>query len=179
MKIKQQTRGFTIIELLVVATIIAVLVAIGSVSFANAGKSARNSKRKADLETVRQALVLYKSDNAIYPDVSSIQVENKVASTNIRNPLSFLAKMLKVPQVFAAGWTPPPTPNKDDYNEVIVLLVSGGYLSSPTPVDPKSGQQSCGVFTPAECNYKYGGNDTSFTLIAPLEGAVDYTVTSP
>jgi len=65
---KINSKGFTLIELLVVATIIVVLSAIGLVSFSNAGKSARNSKRKADLETVRQALVLYKSENpAGYP----------------------------------------------------------------------------------------------------------------
>jgi len=62
-------RGFTLIELLVVSTIIVILSAIGLVSFANAGQSARDSKRKADLETVRQALVLYRSDssNGTYP----------------------------------------------------------------------------------------------------------------
>lgn len=67
--IKNQS-GFTLIELLVVATIIVVLSAIGLVSFSTAGKSARNSKRKADLETVRQALVLYKSDTGTYPVLS-------------------------------------------------------------------------------------------------------------
>lgn len=70
MKIKKKIQGFTLIELLVVATIIVVLSAIGLVSFSSAGKSARNSKRKADLETVRQALVLYKSDNGTYPVLS-------------------------------------------------------------------------------------------------------------
>lgn len=65
--IVKKKSGFTLIELLVVATILIVLSAIGLVSFTNAGKSARNSKRKADLETVRQALVLYKSDTGSYP----------------------------------------------------------------------------------------------------------------
>jgi prepilin-type N-terminal cleavage/methylation domain-containing protein len=63
----KQKNGFTLIELLVVATIIIILSAIGLVSYSNAGKSARNSKRKSDIETVRQALVLYKSDTGGYP----------------------------------------------------------------------------------------------------------------
>jgi general secretion pathway protein G len=69
MKIKQikQKRGFTLIELLVVITIIAVLSAVGMVMFTNAGKSSRDAKRKADLESIRQALVLYRSDNGCYP----------------------------------------------------------------------------------------------------------------
>jgi len=64
---KKNNKGFTLIELLVASTIIAVLSAIGLVSFINAGKGARDAKRKADLETVRQALVLYRSDNGSYP----------------------------------------------------------------------------------------------------------------
>jgi general secretion pathway protein G len=59
--------GFTLIELLVVMTIIAVLAAIGLVNFTTASKSARDSRRKTDLETVRQALVLYKVQNNFYP----------------------------------------------------------------------------------------------------------------
>ena len=64
---KNKKKGFTLIELLVVATIITILSAIGLVSFVNAGKGARDAKRKADLETVRQALVLYRSDLGSYP----------------------------------------------------------------------------------------------------------------
>lgn len=66
MKKTSGKKGFTLIELLVVSTIIAVLSAIGIASFVNAGKSARDAKRKADLETVRQALVLYRSDKGKY-----------------------------------------------------------------------------------------------------------------
>ena len=64
---KRATTGFTLIELLVVATIIIVLTTIGVVSYRNASIRSRDSKRKADLETVRQALVLYRSEAGIYP----------------------------------------------------------------------------------------------------------------
>lgn len=85
---KRKKNGFTLIELLVVATIIVVLSAIGLVSFTNAGKSARNSKRKSDLETVRQALVLYKSDNGTYPVLSPsshTRYETLVSNTYLGN----------------------------------------------------------------------------------------------
>lgn len=58
------------IELLVVATIIIVLTTIGLVSFRSANQNARNGKRRADLETVRQALVLYRTDEGEYPAAS-------------------------------------------------------------------------------------------------------------
>lgn len=71
MKQNTSQAGFTLIELLVVATIIIVISAIGLVSFTNTGRSARDSKRRADLETVRQALVLYRSEEGAYPDTNS------------------------------------------------------------------------------------------------------------
>ena len=63
----KQQKGFTLIEILVVTTIIAVLAVGAFVSFASAGKSARDSRRKTDLETVRQAMVLYKVETGCYP----------------------------------------------------------------------------------------------------------------
>lgn len=147
--IRQNQKGFTLIELLVVATIIVVLSAIGLVSFSSAGKSARNSKRKADLETVRQALVLYKSDNGEYP--------NGVTGSN--------------------------------YATMIATLSSGNYISDPTPVDPKDGQDSCpsSMVTPitvyaaasSTCGYTYSGTPSTFTLSAPLENEPTYTLTNP
>lgn len=59
--------GFTLIELLVVTTIMIVLMAVGAASFSAAAKSARDAKRRSDVETIRQALVLYKSQYGSYP----------------------------------------------------------------------------------------------------------------
>jgi type II secretory pathway pseudopilin PulG len=59
--------GFTMIELLVVTTIIIMLMAVGLVSYQQLGQRARNARRESDLETVRQALVLYRSENGSYP----------------------------------------------------------------------------------------------------------------
>src|SRR3989344_1793427 len=69
-------QGFTLIELLVVTTIIIVLSTIGLVSYRQAGMSARNAKRKADLETVRQALVLYRTEVGTYPVVAGSSPAN-------------------------------------------------------------------------------------------------------
>ena len=60
--------GYSLIELLVVATIIIILMTIGMVSYRQSSRSGRNAKRKSDLEAVRQALVLYRNDNTGYPD---------------------------------------------------------------------------------------------------------------
>ncbi|MCA9369920.1 MAG: type II secretion system protein [Pseudomonadales bacterium] len=114
----KQQRGFTLIELLVTVTIIAVLMGIGFVSYSNASKASRDSKRMADIEAVRQALALYRSEEGGYP----IAINN-------------------------------------GYVNMVVQLVSGGYLSNPYPVDP-------GATTPYHYSYSVGG---VYCLCADLE----------
>ncbi len=59
--------GFTLIELLVVITIIGILVGIGTVAYTKAQQRGRDSKRKADLKAVQQALETYFQTNNTYP----------------------------------------------------------------------------------------------------------------
>lgn len=61
--------GFTMIELLVAATILAILTTIGMVSFRTASMKSRDGKRQADLSQVQAALELYRSSvgNGQYP----------------------------------------------------------------------------------------------------------------
>ena len=60
-------KGFTLIELLVAMTVAAVLMGLALVSYQSARKSARDAKRKSDLEQIRSALEMYRSDNGKYP----------------------------------------------------------------------------------------------------------------
>lgn len=59
-------RGFTLIELLVVITLIGILMAIALVSYQGTRKTARDGKRKADLEQIRSALEIYRADCGQY-----------------------------------------------------------------------------------------------------------------
>lgn len=60
-------KAFTLIELLVVATIMVLLTSAASVAYTQFGKQSRDAKRKADLEQVRAALEMYRSNENIYP----------------------------------------------------------------------------------------------------------------
>ena len=78
-------QGFTMIELLVVATIIVVLTTIGLVSYSQALQNGRNAKRKTDLEVLRQALVLFKADNGYYPDTDTAGLQSTLGTTYVSN----------------------------------------------------------------------------------------------
>jgi len=64
---KEKKKGFTLIELLVAMTVASVLMGLALVSYQGARKSARDGKRKADLEQIRSALEMYRADKGEYP----------------------------------------------------------------------------------------------------------------
>lgn len=76
----KKQRAFTMIELLVSATIIILLTTAGLVSFSQVSISSRNAKRKADLETMRQSLTLYKQDNSYYANTTTLDFDDLVTS---------------------------------------------------------------------------------------------------
>lgn len=63
--------GFTLIELVVVMTIIMVITAVGMVSFQGASAKSRDGRRKADLEKIRVALEMVRQVGNTYPDASA------------------------------------------------------------------------------------------------------------
>lgn len=63
--------GFSLMELLITVSIIAVLVAIGIASYATINKQSRDAKRKSDIEQIRSALEMYRADNGYYPSTGA------------------------------------------------------------------------------------------------------------
>jgi len=60
--------GFTLIELLVVIAVIGILTSLMVVNFNAARARARDARRKADLDQVKKAALMYFNDNTEYPD---------------------------------------------------------------------------------------------------------------
>lgn len=56
-------RGFTLLELLVVITIIAILIGLASVSYSTAQRKGRNAKRRGDMKAVQNAFEQYYAQN--------------------------------------------------------------------------------------------------------------------
>ncbi len=69
---KNLARGFSLLELLVVLGIIAILVSIATVSYSSAQIRSRDSRRRADLGSMRDALEQYYAVNTfVYPTTCS------------------------------------------------------------------------------------------------------------
>lgn len=64
-------KGFTLIEILISIAIIAILTAVGIVSYVSINKNARDAKRRGDIEQIRSALELYRSDKGYYPSIGN------------------------------------------------------------------------------------------------------------
>jgi len=66
---KSQYKGFTLVELLVVIGVIAILVAVVSISFNSARSKTRDSRRVSDINHIQTALEIYYNRNKSYPTV--------------------------------------------------------------------------------------------------------------
>ncbi len=67
-----KNKGFTLIELMVAISIVAILSAIGLTLFTSVQKSARSAKRMEDLHAISLALEQYKLANGSYPITTNL-----------------------------------------------------------------------------------------------------------
>ena len=88
----RQKVAFTLIELLVVIAIIGILSGLIIVGMSNATNSANDAKRKANIETIRKALMMYQANNGgIYP-IETTQCN--IGPSGISNRCDNLATLL-------------------------------------------------------------------------------------
>lgn len=75
-------KGFTLIELMISITILAIISSIGFVTYTNSQISARDGKRKQDLRSIATALELYYQSNKRFPCPGSDVWNNSSAGGN-------------------------------------------------------------------------------------------------
>ena len=112
--------GFTLIELMVVISIIAILATMGVNSYAVALKRGRDAKRISDIHQIKQALVMYRADKGTYP------AEDKIWIDNAGLPPNYLSAKPVCPKPENAGYVYTPAPDSKTFTLGVQLELSNG-----------------------------------------------------
>lgn len=84
-KTKNLKRGFSLVELMIVVAVMAILATVGFFAYNNFQKTARDSKRKADLKAVSTAVQAYYSESGKYPVPSGATADSHEAANDVSN----------------------------------------------------------------------------------------------
>lgn len=76
---KSTSNAFTLVELVIVIALIGILAVAGGASYTSTLKSARDARRKTDMENIRSALETYRGDTSTYP--TGIQLLDPITPT--------------------------------------------------------------------------------------------------
>jgi type II secretion system protein G len=134
-------KGFTLIELLVVISIIGILLALSIFGLQGARKSARDSKRKADIELIRSGIEIYKADCNVYPTSLGTSLVGDGSTTSCSASNTYIAE---VPEDQLS-----PTQSYRYWSDGITYEICAS-LEDGTGTETCGGSSNCG----ATCNYK-------------------------
>lgn len=145
---KRSLLGFTLIEILVVISIIAVIVTIAIVSYTTINKQSRDTKRKSDLEQLRSSLEMFRSDRGYYPSVG-MGSWTLASGLNTGDPTTGLVS------TYISGVPADPKSSQAYYYTGTSLVGSNYYgycLCAQLEFAPAS-TLTCSPSAPAACNY--------------------------
>ncbi len=134
-------KGFTLIELLVVISIIGILLALSIFGLMGARESARDSKRKADLELVRSGIEIYRADCNVYPISLGTSLTGDGSTTSCSVSNTYIAE---VPEDQLS-----PTQNYRYWSDGITYEICAS-LEGGSGTETCGGSSNCGT----TCNYK-------------------------
>ena len=147
--LKNKSKGFTIVELLIVIVVIAILATLVIVTFTGIQQKARDSQRQTDINALNSHLAAYYASNGVYPTLANLQDMTATTGWVAVNMKGLDPESLRDPKA-AANATIAGTAAANAY----------GYAVTPSGCDNSA--TSC----------------TGFTLTANLEGGGTFTKAS-
>lgn len=134
------------IELLIVMAIIAVLSALSLFTLQGSRENARDAKRKADLETIRQAVEIYRADCGSYP--LNVTMGAVFSSNCTGSVITYLQQVPNDP-VTTQSYDYVPVGAAAPYYKYVICTALEGETTS----DTNCSAASCGGGT---CSYSVG-----------------------
>ncbi len=83
--LKQQNKGFTIVELLIVIVVIGILALLVITTYAGIQQKARNTKRSADLSAIQTQLEAFYQTNGYYPNLGTDMNSSAWLTANMKS----------------------------------------------------------------------------------------------
>ncbi len=139
-------KAFTLVEILVVSTIIGFLALAGIVSYTQFMKISRDSRRKTDIEMVRAGIEMFRSKNNRYPYSAEIVFNGTADLCDPGGSCSTGTYIKKIPK-----------DPKNEYNYYYNYISNTDYMIG-AHLEQGSGSTSCGnnCGSGAACNYCLG-----------------------
>jgi len=174
-KIATTNRGFTLLELFIVITIITITTSLVVGSFNHARSKARDARRLADTRALQTALTAYHNDHDEYPKSTECSGDNAWQTGTLASALKGYLATLPTDPTNNASWTTNNRSWENDkygycYMSRLVDLndaTSGGHPNwkgtyflafrlenQNLPLDARDGVMTC-----ANQSFDFGGND--------------------
>lgn len=148
---KHNNHAFTLVELLVVIAIIGILATIIMVSYSGVQARSRDSKRKADLQSIASGVQMFYADNKVYPG-GKINVAYSVGNIDVSSVCSPASTDGNATTRAQQQWK---------------CLTKKGYLNQ-WPTDPTSGNS---YFVMGDDSQSLGSNKVGYKIISdPIKG---------
>lgn len=163
---RAKSRGFTIVEMLIVIAIIGILSGIVLVATMSSKARARDVRRRADVATIKTALELYRDLKGSY----------SIVNKNATSPNDLTGYYGNSTTNYSLGWFNYECTTAANYTRSIANgLVSWGFFNA-APVDPRRAcLTSCGGCAATSGSYMYRTDSTGsiYCIYAQLERITD------
>ena len=142
-------KAFSLVEILVVVTIISILASIAAVSYSRFVKQSRDARRKTDLEQIRAAIELYRNFKGAYPTPGMVFGTDALVDGSVVPTIMYMSKIPNDPMSVGPSSNTYYYTSSGTYQDYTLCAYTEGTTDSTSIVGA-----SCG--SSLTCNYCMG-----------------------